>query len=306
MQYDMQYTIQDPIYILDNHKKSDRAALTLERASEMLRCVFEILWDKPYGLTAVEVISLIPKVMQLTEYELEYSRKSSTPRYEKIVRITTIPLAYTGWLLKNDKGRWYITEAGYQACKQFTNVQEFYQEAIRLYNKHKRLAPESIMALEMAQESAWIQIEKHLLHLKKTELQMMAGELLRAMGYFPSWMAPPEKQRGQINLIAYTDPIGAKGQRILTQIIQKGQSVTLEGVNGFLSILGPNDFGMIISMSGFTTQAIQELGTDNFERVTALDANSFFELWKKYYAELSQEIRSLLPLKVVHFLSQFD
>lgn len=306
MQHDMQYSIQDPIYVLDNHKKSGRNTLTIERASELLRYVFEILWDKPDGLTANEVISLVPRVMHLTEYELEYSPKFNSPRYEKIVRITTIPLAYTGWLLKNDKGRWYITEAGYQACKQFVNVHEFYQEAIRLYNEHKQLAPESIMALETAQESAWVQIEKHLLQLKKSELQIMAGELLRAMGYFPSWMAPSEKQRGHVNLIAYTDPIGAKGQRILTQIIQKGQSVTLEGIKSFLAILGANDFGMIISMSGFTNQAIQVLSTDNFEKVSVLDAESFFDLWKKYYADISQEVRNLLPLKVVHFLSQFD
>ncbi|MDO8754388.1 MAG: restriction endonuclease [Anaerolineales bacterium] len=280
--------------------------ITIQRAGELLRSVFEILWDKPDGLTARQILSLLPQVTRLTAYELEYSQVSGTPKYEKFVRITTIPLAHAGWLLKNEKGRWYITEAGYRACKQFTNVQEFYQEALRLYNEHKRIAPESIMALEIAQESAWAQIEKHLLRLKNTELQIMTSDLLRCMGYFPSWMAPPEKQRGHIDLIAFTDPLGVRGHRIVTQIIQKGQSVTLEGVKGFLPILGPRDFGMIISISGFTRDAAQELSTEHFEKVTALDANAFFELWKKYYAELSQETRYLMPVEAVHFLSHFD
>jgi len=48
------------------------------------------------------------------------------------------------------------------------------------------------------------------------------------------------------------------------------------------------------------------LSSELFGKVTALDANSFFDLWKKYYAELSQEIRQLLPVRAVHFLSHID
>lgn len=279
--------------------------ITIQRAGELLRSVFEILWDKPDGLTATQVLALLPKLTSLTEYELEHSPTLNLRKYEKIVRLTTTPLVHAGWLVKNERGRWFITEAGYQACNQFVNEQEFYQEALRLYSEHKRVEPESILALEIAQESAWAQIEKHLLNLKNTELQSMSAELLRMMGYFPSWMAPPEKRRGHIDLIALTDPLGVKGQRIVTQIIQKGEPVTLLGLKGFHSILGPKDIGMIISISGFTHDALQELNSEQFEKITTLDANSFFELWKKYYAELSQETRQLLPVKAVHFLSHF-
>lgn len=278
----------------------------MKRAGELLRSVFEILWDKPEGLTAKEVLALIPDFAKLTEEELKLSPETNTPRYEKIIRISTIPFTHAGWLIKNEKGRWYITEDGYQACRKFTNVQDFYTEAVRIYNIRRRVAPESVMEMEIAQETAWAQIEKHLHQLSPSELQLMLAELLRAMEYYPSWMAPAEKQRGQINLIAFSDPIGAKGQRIMAQIKHKGQAVTLEGIKSFLSAINPNDYGMIVSMSGFTNDAMQELHSNSFQRLTALDAPAFFDLWKQYYELIDQKARYLLPLKPIHFLSGLE
>jgi len=277
--------------------------ITIKRASELLRSVFEILWDKPNGLTAREVLLRIPQVTKLTEDELKPSPNTNTPRYEKIVRIATIPIVQVGWLIKDGKGLWRISPDGFDACSGFANVQDFYQEALRLYNDRRRSIPENMMTIEIAQEAAWAQIKKHLFNLSTIELQAMLAEILRAMDYYPSWMAPPEKQKGKINLIAYTDPIGMKGQRILAQIIHKGQAVTLEGIKSFASTLGQNDFGMIISMGGFTNEAAQELSFNNFQKITALDAAIFFNLWESHYSELSERSRHLLPLKAVYFLA---
>ena len=207
------------------------------------------MWDKSDGLTAREVVSHIPQVSKLTEDELSLSPNTNTPRYEKIVRIATIPITQVGWLAKDGKGLWHITPDGYNACSRFKNAQDFYLEALRLYNERRRAIPENVMTLEIAQEAAWAQIKKHLYNLSPNELQAMLAELLRAMEYYPFWMAPLEKQRGKINLIAHTDPLGVKGQRIVAQIIHKGQAVTLEGIKSFVSILGPNDFGMIVSIA---------------------------------------------------------
>jgi restriction system protein len=277
--------------------------ITIKRAGELLRSIFEILWDKSDGLTAREVLSHIPHVTKLTEEELSPSPNTNTPRYEKIVRIATIPISQVGWLAKDEKGLWRITQDGYDACSRFTNVQDFYLEALRLYNERRRAIPENVMTLEIAQEAAWAQIKKHLHNLSPNELQVMLAELLRVMEYYPSWMAPLEKHRGKINLIAYTDPLGVKGQRILAQIIHKGQAVTLEGIKSFASILGSNDFGMIVSLGGFTNEAIQELSLNTFQKITALDAVAFFNLWETYYDELSEETHLLLPLKAVYFLA---
>lgn len=271
-----------------------------------MRSIFEILWDKPDGLTAREVLAFIPEVAKLTEEELSISPKTNAPRYEKIVRVATIPLAHAGWLIKNSKGRWFITEDGYQACRRFVNVQDFYKEAIRIYNERRRVSPESVMTMEVAQEAAWAEIEKHLHQLSHVELRSMLAELLRAMSYHPSRMMPSEKQRGHIDLIAFADPIGVKAQRIMVQIKHKGQAVTLEGIRSFLSVLNQNDFGMILSISGFTNDALQEAGAEHSHRLTTLDAVDFYDLWERYYSQLNQEARSLLPLRAIHFLSSLE
>lgn len=277
--------------------------ITIQRAGELLRSVFEILWNKSDGLTAREVLSNIPHVTQLTEDELKPSLYTNTPRYEKIIRIATIPITQAGWLVKDAQGLWHITQNGYDACSKFESAQGLYQEALRLYNERRRIIPENRMTLEIAQEASWAQIKKYLYSLNSNEIQTMLADILRAMKYYPSWAAPLEKQRGKINLIAYTDPLGVNGQRIIAQIIHKGQAVTLEGVKNFTSTLSPNDFGIIVSIGGFTNEAVQALSLNNYQKITGLDAVSFFNLWETYYNELNEGSHRLLPLKAVNFLN---
>jgi restriction system protein len=280
--------------------------ITLQRVGELLRGVFEILWNKPEGLAAREVLKQIPETIQLTEYELSSSPSTNAPRYERIVRLATIPLARAGWLVKNDKGRWFITEEGRQASKRFANVQDFYKEVLRLYDERRQVVPESVMALELAQEMAWEQIKKYLQQMKPAELQTLLADLLVAMGYHIAWSAPSEKQRGFVDMVVQLDPLGMKNKRVFVQIKHKGQAVTAEGMRSFSSILGTDEYGILFSTSGFTSEAAQELNSGAQKKINTLDLSGFFDLWKKFYAELSQEARARLPLRAIHFLSVTD
>lgn len=280
--------------------------LSVKRAGELLRSVFEILWNKPDGLSAREILDSIPQVTRLSEDELAPSPNSNIPHYEKLLRIATIPIVQVGWLEKNEKGFWRITKDGYKSCSSFTSVNDFYQEALRLFNESRRDIPEQRMTIELAQESAWAQINKHLHNLNHSQLQLMLTELLRVLDFHPSWMAPPEKQRGKIDLILHTRPIGNRGERMLVQIIHKGQPLTLEGVRSFFALLGENDFGMIFSTGGFTTEALHELGQDRMQKITAIDPPAFYDLWEANYPQLAEKARRLLPLKAVFFLSTLE
>ena len=122
------------------------------------------------------------------------------------------------------------------------------------------------------------------------------------MGYHVGWIAPPEKDHGQIDIVAYTDPIGVKGPRILVQVKHKGQAVTMEGLRAFLSVLGANDYGLLMSSGGFTNDVTDEIRTDAFQRTTLLDLENFFDLWVKYYDHLGQEAQNRFPLKKLYFL----
>lgn len=277
--------------------------ITVKRAGELLRSIFEILWKHPDGLATKEILLRIPQVIRLTEEELSISPNTGIPQYEKAARISTIPVVKIGWLAKDGRELWRITQEGYNSCGGFTNVHDFYQEALRLYAERRRETPENALAIEIAQESAWSQIKKRLYNLSHHELQTMTAELLRAMNYYPSWVIPLDMQPQKIHLIAYSHPMGIKGERILVQIIHKGQAVTLEGVKSFVSLLGQNEFGMLISIGGFTNEAMHELNLGHFQKIRALNAVSFFDLWETHYIEMREEIHRILPLKAVNFLS---
>jgi restriction system protein len=278
------------------------ADITLSRIGELLRSVFELLWTKPEGMPAKDILAFLPEITQLTDYERASSPPSNVPRYERIIRLATIPLAKAGWLVKNDKGRWYITDEGRQACRRYPNAQELYKEALRLFDESRQSAPLYTMAAEEAEEKAWDQIQRYLHESRRMEFQSLIADLLRAMGYHVAWIAPPEKDHGQVDMIAYVDPLGAKGPRILVQVKHKGQAVTVEGLRAFLSILNPSDYGLFVSTGGFTGDVMDEIRTDTLQRTTLLDLESFFDLWVKYYDDLTQDARNRFPLKAIYFL----
>lgn len=277
--------------------------VTVARVGELLRSMLELLWNKPDGLPAQELLAYIPQVTELTDYEKGYAPPSNIPRYERIVRLATIPMVRAGWLVKNSKGRWFITEEGRRACRQFKSAQELYTEALDHLDIVRQGTPTYALTVEEAEEKAWGGIQRYLQTSRRAAVQSMVTDLMKAMGYFVAWVAPPEKDRGRIDLVAYTDPIGAKGPRILVQLHHKGQPVAMEGLKSFLSAVGDGDYGMLISTGGFTTEAGEAMRKEGFKRTTLLDLEGFFDLWMRYYDQLSEEARSRFPLTKIYFLS---
>ncbi len=280
------------------------ADVTLGRISKILRGVFELLWTRQEGMPAKEVLALLPDVVKLTEYELGYSSSANTPKYEKIVRLATIPLVKAGWMIKNDKGRWFLTESGRQACRKYPNVEELYTEAIKLYEESKKNFPLYRIAIEEAEEKAWSYIQSYLQEISRNEMQKLIADLVSAMGYHVAWMAPLEKNQSPIDIVAYVDPVGAKGLRILVQVSHKGQAVTLEGLKAFSSILSASDYGLFLATGGFTSDVMEQIGTGVFKKITLVDMEGLYSLWVKYYNELGEEAKNRFPLKAIHFLNK--
>lgn len=275
---------------------------SFQRIAELLRGVIELLWYKPAGLPARELIALLPKVTPLTEFESGYSTSNNVQRYETIVRLATLPLVKTGWMVKSNKGRWYLTSEGRVACKKYTSSQDLYREALRLFEEEQESIPEMMVTVESSEEAAWGQIEKYLQGRKNFDLKSMMAHLLRACDYHVTWTSPPEDNSNPIDLIAWMDPIGVKQPRILVHVIHKGQAMTVEGVKTFSSLLSPNDFGLIFSTGGFTNEAREEMKSVS-HCMSFMDLESFFDLWVRQYPKLSPDAQRLLPLKSIYFLS---
>ncbi|MGA2490758.1 MAG: hypothetical protein ABSF99_11350 [Anaerolineales bacterium] len=136
-----------------------------QRIAEFLRIVFLRLWSESAGLPVADIFAYIPQETTLTEYEKGDFPSTHTPRYERIIRLATTPYVRVGWLVKN-KGRWFLTDEGKQACKSFPTADAFYQEAGRLFDEWRQNRSLQALVTEEAEEMAWEQIRSYLQEMK--------------------------------------------------------------------------------------------------------------------------------------------
>jgi restriction system protein len=228
-------------------------------------------------------------------------------------------LVKAGWLIKT-KGRWILTEEGRTAYRKHNDPEDFYREAVRLYQEWKRGRPKekgeegdsidgkaekAVITFEEAEEKAWEQVRDFLQSMNPYEFQELVADLLRAMDYHVSWISPPGKDKG-VDIIANTDPLGTRNPRIKVQVKRRDPSTNVEGLRAFMSVLGADDVGLFVSTSGFTSEALDEARSQERRKVTLLDLEHFFELWIEHYDKLTQDAHQRFPLKPIYFLAPED
>lgn len=130
----------------------------------------------------------------------------------------------------------------------------------------------------------------------------MAADLLRAMGYHVSWVSSPGKDQG-VDIVAFTDPLGATGPRIKAQVKRWQSKIDVDGLKAFLATLSHGDVGTYLCLAGFTKDAQAYARNQESRRVTLVDAQRFFDLWVTHYANLADEARRRFPLVPVYFLA---
>lgn len=291
------------------------ADVTRRRTGEHLRVLFEILLPVPDGLPAREALTALEGRMTLTPYE-QGSFDSGGRRFEKIVRFATVDCVKAGWLVKQ-KGRWSITDEGRQAYEQHVDPEVFYRHAVLLYRKWKKsqVSAETIedtpeeetgkaaaVTLEEAIESAWAEIDHYLRNMNPYDFQDLVGALLKGLGYYIAWTAPPGKDGG-IDIVATPDALGTRSPRIKVQVKRQVASVNVEGLRSFMAMLGTDDVGLFVSLGGFTKDAQDEARLQPTRKVTLINIERFYDLWVEHYPKLPDEDRRRLPLQPIYFLA---
>jgi restriction system protein len=289
----------------------------MKRQGELVRGVFVILWDRPEGLAAKGVLGQLGEKLDLSEFELgSYPSAPQSPRYHKITRFATIATVKAGWLQKT-KGIWRMTDEGRQAFERNKEPEAFYREAYRLYREWKASRPgpppdekeieeqaeQARVTFEQAEEESWREIREYLGSMPPYDFQQLVADLLRAMGYHISWIAPPGKDYG-VDIVAHTDPLGAQLPRIRVQVKRRADSSTnVEGLRAFLSVLGEDDVGLFVSAGGFTRDAEDEARMQERRKITLIDLERLFDLWVEHYDKLTEDAKRRLPLTPIHFLA---
>jgi restriction system protein len=161
------------------------------------------------------------------------------------------------------------------------------------------------MSVELAEEAAWTHISAHLASMDPYDFQGLVAALLRAMGYHVAWVSPPGPDRG-IDIVAYTDPLGATGPRIKVQVKRRADKIAVDGVRAFLAVLGTHDVGLFISTGGFTSDAEREARSQENRRITLIDMEGLFDLWVAHYEAIADADKALLPITPVYFLAARD
>jgi restriction endonuclease Mrr len=158
-------------------------------------------------------------------------------------------------------------------------------------------------ALREADEAAAADIRDYLSGMPPYEFQNLVAALLKAMGYYVLWVAPPGLDRG-IDLIAHNDPLGTSSPRIKVQVKRQAETkIGRDGISSFVGTLDSHDVGIFVSAGGFTTDAEREARSQEQRQFTLIDLGRLVELWIEHSPKLDDAHRQLLPLKPIHFLS---
>jgi restriction system protein len=293
------------------------AEITQKRVGELVQKTFKLLMEYPEGMQAKAVLAALEQSTPLSEYEKsDYPNRPGVRRFDKIVRFATIAPVKAGWLVKS-KGTWTLTEEGKAAYHQYPAPEMLIKKAAELYKSWQSLQPDEVEStgeihenepesagttLEEAEELAWDEISKYLKSMNPYDFQALVAALLKAMGYYVSWVSPPGPDKG-IDILAYSDPLGTRNPRIKVQVKRQESSITVDGLRSFLAVLGDQDVGIFVSTGGFTSAAEQEARTQEKRKITLLGLERLFDLWVEHYDKIAESEKRLLPLKPVYYIA---
>ncbi len=288
-------------------------------AAELLQAALAVLADHPEGLPAREAIQAVAERLPPTPLEeAAYTRRPHIRRFDKNVRFATISSVKAGWLVKA-QGQWSITPAGSVALHEFPGAEALYRECRPLYSAWRRSRPDpaveedetaadeptgsdTALTVEVMEDTAWAELAAYLTTMGPYDFQHLVAALLRAMGYHVAWEAPPGPDGG-IDIVAYADPLGARGPRIVVQVRHRQEKAARDALRALSAILNDGDVGLFVSSGGFTSDAEREARDQSRRRLVLLNLRQLVDLWIAHYNQVADSDRGLLPLKAVYYLA---
>ena len=284
-----------------------------QRLAERQRILLEILVEAGEPLHRNTVMERLEQRQPPLADELQsYSSSPGVSKYRINAHFYSVGLVKSGWITK-DGGMWSATPDGVEALKKFPNPNEFFKELEARYKAWKESQgttidfakePEDIadaVSVSNATDQALSQIRDYLAKQPWQAFQDLVVHLLRAMGWHVVYKAEEGADRG-LDIVAYDDPLGARGTRIKVQVKRySSSSVAADVVERTASKLNDTETGVIVTLSGFTREATLA-ARDSKDRVTLIDGKRLIELWSEYYDRIPEEGRAFLRLRKVSYL----
>lgn len=129
--------------------------------------------------------------------------------------------------------------------------------------------------------------------LKGYDLEQFVADLLRAMGY--RTIISPQGGDSGIDITAYKDELPP---RILVQVKSQDGDIKETTIQSLKGAMREGDYGLFVTLSNYTKNAQKYL--DNTPIIRGINGTELVELILKYYADLSEKYRKMIPLKMVY------
>lgn len=129
--------------------------------------------------------------------------------------------------------------------------------------------------------------------LKGYELEQFVADLLRAMGY----RTTVSQQGGDsgIDITAYKDELPP---RILVQVKSQDSDIRETAIQSLKGAMREGDYGLFVTLSSYTKNAQKYL--DSTPIIRGINGTELVDLILKYYEELSEKYRKMIPLRMVY------
>ena len=292
------------------------AKISTKRIGEFMQAILRELQAVGGEARVRELFPRVEDRLDLDEYERSRYEKTGYIRWQSFVHFYSINCVKAGFLRKSG-GKWSLTDAGADALalspEEFTRtIQEKYRAWKRRQEDMVEIEDEDSDEIEMqaARQTAYAQavdqarteIEEHLLSLGPYDFQQLVAELLMAMNYHVPVVAPPGPDGG-IDIIAYTDPLGANAPRIRAQIKHRATKATARDIRELVALLPRDgDIGLFVSSGGFTADALREIRSAP-KHIEHMDLDRLIRLWERYYNNVREAGKALFPLSRLYFLA---
>ena len=258
-----------------------------------------------------ELLAKVEQQVELDEWDKARYEKSGAVRWESILHFFSIDCIKAGFLVKK-QGVWYITPEGEESLK--LSPEKLLETATTAYRAWKAkqheeddqvIEPETrnqLIPFDQVEQIALDGLENYIDVKNPYEFQDLVAALLRGMGYYTPFVAPKGKDGG-VDVMAYRDPLGTESPRIQVQIKHRDTPATVQEIRQLMGLLQKQgDVGIFVSSGGFTPDARSTARTSHIH-VELIDLTRFIGLWKEFYEKLSDEDKSLMPLRPVYFLA---
>lgn len=129
--------------------------------------------------------------------------------------------------------------------------------------------------------------------LKGYDLENFVSDLLRAMGYRTT--VSPHGGDSGIDITAYKDELPP---RILVQVKSQDSDIKETTIQSLKGAMREGDYGLFVTLSNYTKNAQKYL--DSTPIIRGINGTELVDLILKYYEDLSERYRKMIPLKMVY------